>query len=644
MFYRGEISDIVEKNKSVMRYLIKFTQIIFSVIVFYFVGFTVFAQENPFLKMTTKNYADYCFELNRIAYINVGIRDEISVKQTVIQMREAAKISKNKKWEIEADFCEIFYRFQRNLHLHNKSALVTDTLLELTINNMQQIIQQAKKIKAADIELRAMRYLWDCYIDSKKDYEMAFRYSLELDKRLSTVSAVEFPFRPIYYHDIGKLYYEFHEYETAKTFFEKGLENITMKDEKLAIRQMSNNLGLIYRNHYKDLEKSNSYFLKILDTKPEAHELSYNGSINLNPQDDYEIWIAIAKGNLGTNSYLRGDYDEAIPLLIFAVENVIENNPYNYRYAASKTLTLAEIFLEKSDLQQVKFYADKSMDFMEKDRVHHKEIKIVNMEQLWLYYNVMSRYYRMSNNADKAFLYADSAVDAHKRYEEDFNLRKLFYAEQHIKQQELEAQILKSQTYYKNMIMFSICAVVFLILTLIAYYHFHQKRKAYSALIIKTQQWAETPFVPLNDEIDSENTIINLKKDNEIEKIEKKSSGFYQELFTKLNKLIIEQQLYLNTETSLESMEQIMKINRKYISQAVNNCTGDSFIALINEYRVKEAVRLMSDNSMQNSSIEGIAFEVGFNDRITFYRVFKKLTGFSPTDFKNKANKIKVVS
>ena len=625
-----------------MKNLIKFTHIIFTVIVLLLCGSTVFAQENPFLNMATKNYADYCFELNKLAYINTGIRDEMSVNQITTQMREVAKISKNKKWEIEADFCDAFSRHERNLHLHNKSNKIIDSLTDIYINDMQQIIQQAKKIKAKDIEIRAMKSLWYCYISPKNDYEMGFRYSQQLDKALSTVSAENFPFRPIYYHEIGKLYYEFHEYETAKIFFEKGLENITMNDDMLAIRHMLNNIGLIYRNHYKDFEKSDSCFRKIFDTKPAPEELSlpYHRSANSNPKNEYELWVAIAKGNLGTNAYLRGDYDEAIPLLLFAVENTTKTNPYNCRYAASKTLTLAEIFLEKSDLKQAKFYADKSMEFMEKDRIHNKEIKIVNMEQLYLYYNVMSRYCRMSNNADKALLYTDSATNAYRQYEEDFNLRKLLYAEQYIKRQELNAEMLKSKTYYLNMIIFLIFAVVFFIFIWVVYYFYRKKRKAYRDLVIKTQKWAEIHFIQLNDKTNTENIAINDNNNNKTEKIEEKTSDFDKQLFSKLNKFVIEEKLHLNSEITVEVAARIMNTNQKYLSQAVNNCTGDNFIAYINEYRIKEAVRLMSDTSKKHLSVERIAIAVGFSDRITFYRAFKKQTGFSPADFRDKVNKI----
>ena len=108
-----------------------------------------------------------------------------------------------------------------------------------------------------------------------------------------------------------------------------------------------------------------------------------------------------------------------------------------------------------------------------------------------------------------------------------------------------------------------------------------------------------------------------------------------QQLFDRFNRLMMEQEIYHDPALSLHQVALQMDVNRSYLLQAVNRCTGVSFSTFINEFRVKEAVRMMSDPKLQNYSIEGIALDTGFNDRSTFYRVFKKTTGFSPTTFRN---------
>ena len=111
-----------------------------------------------------------------------------------------------------------------------------------------------------------------------------------------------------------------------------------------------------------------------------------------------------------------------------------------------------------------------------------------------------------------------------------------------------------------------------------------------------------------------------------------------RQLFEHLQMLLQHEYLYRDPEITIDKVALRLKINKTYLSRAINHCTGNNFNALINEYRVKEAVLLMSDAS-QKFSFEGLAFEVGFNNRRTFYNAFCKITGISPSVFINNLQK-----
>ena len=97
------------------------------------------------------------------------------------------------------------------------------------------------------------------------------------------------------------------------------------------------------------MEKLDSCFLQILEIEfqPPDYPSAYDSS---QMREEYELWRGIAKGNLGTNCHLRGDYQQAIPLLKYSIEKAVEYNDFNFSYAIGKAILLSEIFLDISDL------------------------------------------------------------------------------------------------------------------------------------------------------------------------------------------------------------------------------------------------------------------------------------------------------
>ena len=592
------------------------------------------AQENPFIEMADKPYFQYFEYLEGKIYRNLEQRDSVWAKHTVAQMREAAKISKNKKWKLEADFCEGMYRFfsdQRAFFKPNNQKQM-DSLAIIFIDKMQPIIQQARKIEAFDVELRIMFRVWVVYTYDLKNYEMGFRYGLEFDKSLSKVSAEEFPFRPRYYSEIGKLYYSFREYETARFYFEKGLEGVTTDNlsitNQAVIKTLWNNIGLIYRYHYNDLAKSDSCFLQITEMKLQ-YPKQLSGYDSTYIRHEYELWMGLAQGNLGTNHYLRSEYKQAIPLLKYGIEKATgNNNQHNFSYAFGKAILLSEIFINMPDLPQAKLYLDKAADFLDRLQKRSSVTDVKSNIELWVeYYKTMNRYYRTDGDNVQALLYADSTAAMQTLLEDEFNLRKLHRVEQQVNQEKLDTEIFRSKTYFRGLIIISIFLLLLITLFILLYRSYRKKREAYRTLVIKTRQWAGAPFMQVKENPDR----------TKIEPGETEPDEADRQIFDEFNRLIIDKQIHLDAETTIDHVARMMGISRTYLSQAVNRCTGDNFTACINEYRVKEAVRLMSDPVKKHVTIDGIAGDCGFNDRISFYRVFKKSTGVPPATFRKQA-------
>lgn len=607
--------------------------LLFFIISLSVLSFRVSAQDNPFTNMIGKSYAEYGEELNKSVYKNIDLRDSTWLTQTIAQMYEVAHLSGERRWELEASMVEADWRFFRVLHLRRLTQQEVESLAEEMIVTLSSIVKQAEKRGAIDIKIRALHSIMHRYAYVIRNYEMAFRYCYELDKAMSSLSTEEFPLKPVYYTQIALQYMYFQEYETARLFLEKVLENPDIAYRGRVLEATWNDLGLIYRNHYNDLVASDSCFNHIFDLKPT--NIGQNSSVTDQElhsllQREYELWSAIATGNLGHNAYLKGEYGEAIPLLEYGMERVVKNNPYNYPYAAGKALILAEIFLEKSDLLQVKRYADRAYDFLDKEQKRYNIEEILRNANLWgQYYNVMSSYMRMRGDYSGALLYADSTLTTRELFENDFSLRKLHRAEQRIKQEELDAERVRIKSYRRSILLITAFLSIILFLLGMLYYHYRKKRSAYHELVQRNKQWAESDL--LEKDLPGENSVI--VEDNVYRQKPTKKDI---ELTNRIHRMIVDG-LYRDSSLTLDSLARLLGVNRETVSRSINRTTGKNFTRFLNEYRIKESIRLISARRNYAINFDDLSEQVGFNNRSTFYRAFKQITGLPPGEFKNNS-------
>jgi AraC-like DNA-binding protein len=91
---------------------------------------------------------------------------------------------------------------------------------------------------------------------------------------------------------------------------------------------------------------------------------------------------------------------------------------------------------------------------------------------------------------------------------------------------------------------------------------------------------------------------------------------------------------YLNPCLKRNELAGMIGITPHQLSQVLSRRIGKSFHDLINEYRVIRAKELLWGSKSNLYTIESIASDCGFSNRITFFRVFKKITGITPTDYR----------
>ncbi len=75
--------------------------------------------------------------------------------------------------------------------------------------------------------------------------------------------------------------------------------------------------------------------------------------------------------------------------------------------------------------------------------------------------------------------------------------------------------------------------------------------------------------------------------------------------------------------------------NTSYLSRALNDGLGQNFNEFVNRLRV-QAVQVELAKPGQPRDVLAIALDAGFNSKASFNRVFKRLTGETPTDFRRR--------
>ena len=103
------------------------------------------------------------------------------------------------------------------------------------------------------------------------------------------------------------------------------------------------------------------------------------------------------------------------------------------------------------------------------------------------------------------------------------------------------------------------------------------------------------------------------------------------QLMQRIEALMEEQRLYLNSDLKMGDVAAKLGVHQNEVSACINNCKGYSFSQFINGYRVTYAQQLLRDHPEKKMAQVGL--ESGFANDTTFYRVFKTITGLTPSEW-----------
>ena len=107
-----------------------------------------------------------------------------------------------------------------------------------------------------------------------------------------------------------------------------------------------------------------------------------------------------------------------------------------------------------------------------------------------------------------------------------------------------------------------------------------------------------------------------------------------QKALEKLQKHMQTAKPFLEPELTLDELANQLSIKPKMLSQTINELLRQNFFEFINNYRIEEAKRLLTNPKDKKITVLEVMYEVGFNSKSSFNTLFKKATGLTPSEFK----------
>ncbi len=333
-------------------------------------------------------------------------------------------------------------------------------------------------------------------------------------------------------------------------------------------------------------------YLSLKDLNKALHY--YNKATEMARVMDTRFWIATGDIAMGRIGLQKGQPAKAIKHLKKSLEYGLESNTWDI--ISESNLYLSEAYEKTGDLKNA-----------------------------MLYYKAYTQNNDSVFNAEKARIISEMKT----KYETEIKEKENLALKKDNKIQKLNIQ--------KNHILINAMTIgvtVAVILSVIIFVLYRKRTVAYKNLVAKNLELAKCDrevlekgnFYPERAEPDK-NAVQNDQNPKDLE------------LVNRLIKYLSEEKPYLYSNITIEEVSAALNTNRTYLSKAINSSFNRSFNTIINEMRVRAARQMLADKKLNHISVEGIGEMAGYNSRIVFARNFKKITGLTPSYFRESVKK-----
>lgn len=403
-----------------------------------------------FEKLLHQPYRDKVLGIDTLYRNWLALQDTGKILSAAADMKAFAQKNDDRELELEAEiFIAYFYMREPDPH----------TSYPVHQQNQARMFAIAEKGRSENylhIEARALRVIAEYYWRWMSNYELSFEYYLKLDRLLTQTNVHDFPNMVEYYCLIAERYYFFQDYSTTIKFLKKALIAAPVNAFNWkAIWSANNTLGLTYQK-LKQPDSSDFYFHEAIE------------SPFIKPGD---IHYTIVEGNLGENLFLKGNYRQAIPLLLADLKNAVAAKDWGL--ASGSATILAAVYT------RLKLW-DSAWIFLQQSREYIDNAPTVqHTRRLAKWYPVISNWYLDQRNLLMANRYQDSTILMNDQLSKEFSALQLARAQQKIdKEREIAAaDTLKKSETRRTTQMIALSTLLALLVVSTSIWYFKQRKK-----------------------------------------------------------------------------------------------------------------------------------------------------------------------
>lgn len=335
---------------------------------------------------------------------------------------------------------------------------------------------------------------------------------------------------------------------------------------------------------------------------------------------------ALLYNNRGEIEKLKGNYAGAIEMFDSTLQL---GSGYYYTEVRRQTayLNLAEVYNNLIQPEQARKYALEALNAVNGNQKNNIKYAV--------YYQLAKSY--APDDADRMQVYMDSAIFYLQKHHisQSIDMIQFFDTRQQLHRSQHRIEELKAKNT-RNRTLFLIAGfVLFVIIAALAALSEVQKDRNRALHML-----VEKNIKLLQEEVRQEkaawrkNNNTSKRKtnsDNDQEKIRTIYVGFIHWLNDEGN--------FRRNDITLSIAARELNTNREYLSRAINR-QDLHFNDLVNKYRVMEVTGIFSNPAdVRNKlTLQVLATEVGFNSNSVFIDAFRKVTGMTPTQFREHLN------